>query len=110
MTVYVIEENWCNGERYDEDYDERTKAIAASNTKDAAQKLIEERKAELIEIAKKYEKNSDGDPIMFKKGGIHEDDGGISFIHSVDDNPFNTHSFGDDMFWWEIKEIPFIST
>lgn len=109
MTVYVIEENWDNGESY-EVQDNDTKAIAVSNTRDAAQKLIEERKAELIEIAKKYEKDGDDGQITFVEGGFCNDDGGITFKHLASADPFDTFNFGTDIFWWEIKEIPFIST
>lgn len=109
MTVYVIEENWDNGDGY-ELQDNNTKAIAAFNTRESAQKFIEERKAELIEIAKKIEKDGDDGPITFIEGGLYEDDGGITFKHLASANPFDTFNFGTDIFWWEIKEIPFIST
>ena len=109
MTVYVIEEKWDNGEPCEENANE-IKVIAASDTRDAAQKRIEERKAELIEIAKKYEKNSGKGPITFREDGCYENDGGITFDHWATDDPFNTYTFGTDIFWWEIKEIPFIST
>lgn len=109
MTVYVIEENWDNGESYDE-IDNNTKAIAVSNTRDAAQKFIKERKAELIEIAKQYEKDRDEGSITFREGGLNKNDGGITFNHKTSADPFDTFNFGTDIFWWEIKEIPFIST
>ena len=51
MLVYTVVENWSNGETYELAMDEM-EIIAVCITKNFAQKLVKERKAELIEIAK----------------------------------------------------------
>ena len=104
MKVYAVIEKWENRENY-EDYAHTETLIGLASTPEIAERLISERRKELIDIAKKANANEDPDTFFDVRWEEITDstDQGLLFMHGVD-SPFQTYSFHNDYFYWGIQE------